>query len=323
MHQGVDGVQQWYDYAPSSLHGAIYTITEESRVAGNAVPGQSRRRVSFINAAGNTVREEEYAFLSDGETWALLSGAVHSYDAQNQRTATLHDNGRSSSRELNYSSDPIWELDEDGVRTDYAYDSTRQLIEITRAEVREGSAVITPETITEYVYDAAGRTVSTITHTGAMQTARHTAYDGSGRVISSTDELDRVTTTAYSADGLTTTVTTPAGATTITQQNPDGSTARISGTAQRETLYSYSVQNGFICETQQLADGTIISQTTTNGFGQVVVQAQPNTQGGFICTRSEYNVKGQSLSSAQNQLISQLNSTLEGKIISVNAGQTH
>lgn len=43
---------------------------------------------------------------------------------------------------------------------------------------------------------------------------------------------------------------------------------------------------------QQLADGTIIAQTTTNGFGQTVVQAQPNTLGGFICSRSEYNARG-------------------------------
>ena len=44
---------------------------------------------------------------------------------------------------------------------------------------------------------------------------------------------------------------------------------------------------------QKLADGTIISQTTSNGFGETVVQALPNTQGGFICTRSEYNAGGQ------------------------------
>ena len=68
---------------------------------------------------------------------------------------------------------------------------------------------------------------------------------------------------------------------------------RLAGTAQREILYSYSVQDGYICEMQKLADGTIISQTTSNGFGETVVQALPNTQGGFICTRSEYNAKGQ------------------------------
>ena len=44
---------------------------------------------------------------------------------------------------------------------------------------------------------------------------------------------------------------------------------------------------------QQLSDGTIIGQTTTNGFAKTVVQTQPNTLGGFICTRSEYNAKGQ------------------------------
>ena len=52
------------------------------------------------------------------------------------------------------------------------------------------------------------------------------------------------------------------------------------------------MQGNCQCEIQQLADGTIIAQTTTNGFGQVVVTAQPNTLGGFICTRSEYNTRG-------------------------------
>lgn len=37
-----------------------------------------------------------HALLSDGSTWALLSGAVHRYDAQSQRIATagfLHGTG--------------------------------------------------------------------------------------------------------------------------------------------------------------------------------------------------------------------------------------
>ena len=42
----------------------------------------------------------------------------------------------------------------------------------------------------------------------------------------------------------------------------------------------------------QLADGTVLSQNTSNGFGETLVQAQPNTQGGFICTRSEYDALG-------------------------------
>ena len=293
LSQGVDGVQRWYTYAPDYQHGAIYTITEETRVEGEPMAGQSRRRVSFVNAAGNTVREEEFLLLSDGATWALLSGATHSHDTQNRRVGTLRDNGRASSRALNCDGSPIWEVDEDGIRTDYFYDSTRRLKEISRQEICDGETVITPETITEYVRDAEGRVVSTITHTGPMMTSRHTVYDASGRVVSETDELGRVTSTAYSADGLVTTVTLPSGATRISESNADGSMARVSGTAQREVLTAYSVQNGCLCETQTLADGTVLSQSTSNGFGETLVQAQPNTQGGFICTRSEYNARGQ------------------------------
>ena len=89
MSQGVDGVQRWYSYAPDYQHGAIYTITEETRVEGEPVAGQSRRRVSFVNAAGNTVREEEFLLLSDGTTWVRLSGATHSYTYNHLGQITL------------------------------------------------------------------------------------------------------------------------------------------------------------------------------------------------------------------------------------------
>lgn len=55
----------------------------------------------------------------------------------------------------------LWGIDEDGVRTDYAYDTARQLVEITRSAVTDGETVITPETIISYTRDAAGRVLST------------------------------------------------------------------------------------------------------------------------------------------------------------------
>ena len=293
MRQAADGVQRWYSYTPDTRYGALYTISEETRVAGGAVAGQSRRSVRFINAAGNTVREEEYILLSDGLTWSLLDGSSHYYDTQNRRVATQRDNGRSSSREYNCAAEPLREVDEDGVQTDYTYNSARQLTETSRSAVYDGETCITPETITEYIRNASGQILSSITRTGPLTTTRHTRYDAAGRIISQSDELGRETTTSHSADGLASTVTTPAGATLTTELHPDGSLARISGSAQREILYTYSVQNGYICEMQKLADGSIISQTLRNGFGEVVVQAQANTLGGFICTRSEFNAAGQ------------------------------
>ena len=75
MRQAVNGVQTWYTYTAATSYGALYTITEETRVEGEAVEGQSRRSVKFINEAGNTVREEEYVLLPGG-TWAKISGVT-------------------------------------------------------------------------------------------------------------------------------------------------------------------------------------------------------------------------------------------------------
>ena len=167
-------------------------------------------------------------------------------------------------------------------------------METIRSEVRDGETVITPETITTYTRDAAGRVLTTRRDIGAMTTTESMVYDILGRVTSRTDILGRVTTTAYSADGLTSTLTTPAGATLITTRNRDGSVAHLYGTGQRELYYVYDTSGNNARETVKLADNTtILSQTITTDFGQVVALAQPNANGGFIYSRSEYNALGQ------------------------------
>ena len=218
---------------------------------------------------------------------------MYRYNVYNQRVGTLRDNGRSSSRDLTCTGDLLWEVDEDGVRTDYAYDSARTLTEVSRAEVLYNGTQITPETITEFARDAAGRITTVTTHTGAMCTTRSTVYDLAGREVASTDELGRTTTTAYSADGLTTTVTTPAGATLITTTHPDGSPAHLHGTGQRELYYVYDLNGDNLRETVKLADNTtVLSQSITNGFDQTLVQAQASAAG-FIYQRAEFNALGQ------------------------------
>ncbi len=293
MSQSANGVQTWYQYTATSLHGALYSVTTETRVEGAPVAGQSTRSVEYISADGNVLRSESYLLLSSG-VWALTSGETHQYDTQNRRIATLHDNGRSRSCGYICTGELLWEVDEDGVRTDYGYDASRRLMETIRSEVRDGETVITPETITTYTRDAAGRVLTTRRDIGAMTTTESMVYDILGRVTSRTDTLGRVTTTAYSADGLTTTLTTPAGATLITTRNRDGSVAHLYGTGQRELYYVYDTSGNNARETVKLADNTtILSQTITTDFGQVVAQAQPNANGGFIYSRSEYNAKGQ------------------------------
>ncbi len=307
MSQAVNGVQTHYEYAANAAYGALYTVTTETRVNGAAVAGQSRRSVEYVAANGNTMRVEEYALLFDGETWALLSGVTNTYDEKNRLVGTLKDNGRSTSRTLNCSGQVLSETDEDGITTIYGYTNSRQLSEITRCEVSipaedgtDSRIIVTPETITSYTYDAMGRTLSVRKDVGAMSTTEYTEYDLLGRVVRSVDLLGRVTTTSYSSDGLTSTVTSPAGATFVTIKNTDGSTARIAGSGQREELYAYDLNGNNERITTKLANDVILGQRITNGFGQTIVQAVPNTLNGFIYTRSEFNAKGELLKQYQD-----------------------
>ena len=300
MSQAVNGVQTHYEYAANAAYGALYTVTTETRVNGAAVAGQSRRTVEYVAANGNTMREEEYALLSDGETWALLSGVTNTYDEKNRLVGTLKDNGRSTSRTLNCSGQLLSETDEDGITTTYGYNHVRQLMETIRSEVKDGNVLVTPETIMSYTYDAAGRTLSVRKDIGAMSTSEYTEYDLLGRVVRTVDILGRITTTEYSTDGLTSTVTTPAGATLITVRNTDGSIARIAGTGQREQVYVYDLSGSNKRTTTKLADNTIIGQVIVNGFEQIIVEVKAATNNRFIYTRREYNNKEQLIKQYQD-----------------------
>ena len=288
--QDIDGVQTYHEYAATTEHGAMHRHIAITKANGSLVAAQSRKTEEFIAADGTTSFEQESIW--NGTEWLLLNTTAYEYDEQQRVVKTTHGNGRFSTTTW-MCCGRLSETNEDGITTTYGYNSAHQLVETIREEVKDGEVIVTPETITTYTRDAAGRTLATRRDIGAMTTTESTEYDILGRVTRQTDILGRVTTTAYSADGLTTTTTTPAGATTITLRNADGSTARISGTAQRELHYSYTRNGNNLATTVTLADGSILSQSITNGNGQTIVTATPNTLGGFIYTRSEYNAKGQ------------------------------
>ena len=288
--QDVSGVQTYHEYEATTLHNAVHKHTSITKANGALVAAQSRKTEEFIAADGTTSFEQESIW--NGTEWLLLNSTAYEYDEQQRVVKTTHGNGRFSTATW-MCCGRLSETNEDGITTTYGYNSAHQLVEMIREEVKDGDVIVTPETITTYTHDAAGRTLTTRRDIGAMSTTESTEYDILGRVTRQTDILGRVTTTAYSTDGLTTTTTTPAGATTITLRNADGSTARISGTAQRELHYSYTRNGNNLATTVSLLDGSILSQNITNGNGQTIVTATPNTLGGFIYTRSEYNAKGQ------------------------------
>ena len=65
-------------------------------------------------------------------------------------------------------------------------------------------------------------------------------------------------------------------------------------------MFVYDLSGNSERMTTKLSDGATISQSITNGFGQMVVDARPNSLNGFIYTRSEFNAKGQVVKSYQD-----------------------
>ena len=294
MTREVDGVQTWHDYAATTEHGALYTETVETRINGEPVPGQSTRTITWITAEGQHVREENHLLLTGGE-WAITESAAYEFDTQNRWVKKTSGNGRVRERALMCDGRLLWEVDEDDVRTDYAYDTARQLVEATRSAVMDGETVITPETITTYTRDAAGRILSTRQDMGAMTTQESTSYDLLGRTTSTTDVLGRITTYAYSQDGLTATQTIPSGATFVTRSASDGTILEQSGTGQRHLVYSIDLVNDGVRTFTKAVSGETeieLQRSIVNGVGETLRTGDPNTTGGVIYTRNTYDAKG-------------------------------
>lgn len=289
MTQAVDGVQTWYAYEEDNSYGAIYRQTEETRISGELVPGQSVRKVRYISADGNELRVEKYVLLS-GNTWELTDAADYEYDRENNWIKRTRANGRVAERAM-MCCGPLWEKDEDGVVTTYSYNTARQLVEVIRSATET-----TPETIISYTRDAADRILEKRVDLGSMTKRTRSTYDLLGRLTSETDELDRTTTYSYSADGLTTTKTTPTGATLMTRRHADGTILELSGTGQRHVRYDIdTVADGIrIAEKAVMGDQVItLGITVVNALNEVLREGKANTLGVCFFTRNVYNAKGQ------------------------------
>ena len=204
FRQDVNGVQAFHEYESTTLHNDVHKHTSVTKANGALVVAQSRMTEEFIAADGTTAFEQESIW--DGTAWLLLNSTAYEYDEQQRVVKTTHGNGRFSTTAW-MCCGRLSETNEDGITTAYGYNSAHQLVEIIRAEVKDGDVIVTPESITTYTRDAAGRTLTTRRDIGAMTTTESTEYDILGRTIRSTDILGRVTTTEYSSDSLTATPT--------------------------------------------------------------------------------------------------------------------
>lgn len=234
MKQGPNGVQKIASYEDTTLHGARWQVTTETRVGGALVPGRSERTVQYIAQDETLARDEKY--VHTGQGWSLVSSLAYEYDGEKRLIKTTRANGRVSTTEWGCCG-PLQKVDEDGVVLSYGYNSARQLVEIIRSATQT-----TPESITTFTRDAFGRILSTREDIGPMSRTTSTVFDILGRVVSSTDWQGLTTTRSYSGNGLRELVTLPAGAQESTVFNKDGSVASLSMAGRLPVSYAYSAE---------------------------------------------------------------------------------
>lgn len=300
MEQAENGVQRWINYEATSLHGAAWKTTEETRVDGQPISGKSERTVRYIAGDGIVTREEQY--VHTGEGWSLIFAEEYEYDGQKRLTKVTRGNGRVSTKMWGCCG-PLREVDEDGVSRDYGYNSVRQLVEVIRSVT-----ATTPETITSYTRDSSGRILQTREDIGAMQRSVSSIYDILGRIVSQTDLMGRTTTYSYQNHGLKKVTTLPGGAQEVTEWNKDDSLHYEAKVNTRVVTYEYAPVGDRLRVTRKYEGNQIpgYEETDWNGRSVSTYTAAIGQAGNYykIAFR-QYNTQGQLTESAERGVLTQ------------------
>ena len=135
-----DGTASEYVYSNVSIPSNVdvssdlsFTETQTEGVIVNGafeiVSGKSTRILRTYDSLGNIVREEN--FVHNGTAFVAISWVEKTYSPTHKVIATAYSDGRTSSADY-ICPGPVWTIDEEGIRTDFVYDSTKTLVLQTR-----------------------------------------------------------------------------------------------------------------------------------------------------------------------------------------------
>lgn len=289
-----DGTIALYYYTRSADRETVTSYSGEPNAGGTAVINGTKS-VSVYDANGTLWSNASYAIVNSNLT-QTASQTTNTTDEFGRVTKTTYMDGTTTER--SYGCCGVdWEIDRNGIRTDYMYDDTSKLM--TSSE-RNGIA-------TFYEYDQAGNTLWTIvkgrSEDGTGTELKTTnVYNQFGVMTSSTDSMNNTTTYTNNGD----IVTYPNSTTSITNYT-NGVVSGTSGTAVHDVTYTtgpnwqkvmpanittYSDMLGRQYKTV-FADSTY-TETFYNSKGQAVKQVSP---AGKI-TLTEYDILGRVYRSA-------------------------
>lgn len=133
------------------------------------------------------------------------------------------------------------EQDECGIETRYTYDSLKRVVSVTKTGVSISGYPVQGNITETVTYDASDRVLSRTKSGGALTLTSSSAYDRAGRVRTTVDEAGFTNKFGYHLGGRQVSQTNSAGETTITLNYLDRRVASVTGTAQVNEFYDYSL----------------------------------------------------------------------------------
>jgi RHS repeat-associated protein len=252
----VTGGDPWI-YAPGAGPGvAAGTFQGQEIDYTYVVPRQSTVDTKIMQDSKVVAREtwvvSSYAVSSNDFTTALLHQYLQSHDALGHVTNIVRRDPFTGSQRTIYSAGwkdangqdgnlKRWEIDEDGVQTEFTYDGLKRVKTATKKGVSLAGYPTQGDIVTSFTYDAYGRTRSQIQSGGGLSLTNLWVFDNAGRLTSFTETNGLVTAKAYTANGLIETVTLPGNVTRITEKFLDGRLNSITGSAVVTNFFDYLV----------------------------------------------------------------------------------
>ncbi len=281
-------------FTPGTGNAFRQTITHGTSAAPDGVAYKSTRETKVLDAQGNDVLDEVYAY--DGTAYARIDWTVTLYDEHGRPTDVYRSNGTHA--------ETTWaccgkdsETTAEGIQYTYTYDSLHRVSTVTKKGYNGTSDIVTT-----YAYDAAGHALSTTVTAGSLSLASSATFDIAGWVSSSTDQAGLVTGYAYTDGGRTTTVTRPGGATEITTNYHDRQMKSVTGTA----IVAQYLDRGVNTDGSEWAKTSTGSaelamwqKTTTDFLGRLVKAEKPAYDASTALSESFYDSAGRLVRTTQ------------------------
>jgi RHS repeat-associated protein len=301
-------------------NGRVLTETK-TRTSGAGMLQSLVTRTTY-DAKGRVIRVE----APDGSATTMTYSAIdklltecdalnrctsHEYDSRGNQTRSNYPDGSNESTTFDANGNTIAQTDRAGRVTKMVYDKANRVLETLAPDLTPSDAD-NPRTRAEY--DAAGRTIASIDERGnrteyrfdnasrrtqvieaaiaGVNATSTTAYDATGRRISSTDALNRTTTFTYDAVGRQIQITFVDGASAQTIYDVVGRKIADIDPDGRRTNYAYDALGRLITVT--LAANTPQATVTTYGYDEQGNRITQTDAMGRI-TRFEFDTMGREI----------------------------